>query len=83
MADAIVAALRTYGAIVVDRAKVPTLYAQRDVTADMISGNELQGLHMEDFEVIKTGERFVYPPRDTTDTTGLLTAASTSDKGVQ
>jgi hypothetical protein len=83
MADAIVAALRTYGAIVVDRARVPTLYAQRDVTADMISGNELQGLHMEDFEVIKTGERFVYPPRDAADTTGLLTASSTSDKGVQ
>lgn len=82
MADAIVAALRTYGAIVVDRAKVPTLYAQRDVTADMISGNELQGLHMEDFEVITTGQRFVYPPRDAADTTGLLTP-TTSDKGVQ
>ena len=37
MSDAIVAALRTYGAIVVDRAAVPTLYAQRDVTSDMIA----------------------------------------------
>ena len=62
--DAIVAALRTYGAIVVDRAVVPTLYAQRDVTTDLLRGNELQGLHLSDFEVTQLGERITYPPDD-------------------
>lgn len=54
MADAIVACLRTYGAIVVDRAAVPTLYAQR-VTDNLIQGNELQGLTLDDFEVLPIG----------------------------
>lgn len=57
LADAIVAALRTYGAIVVDRATVPTLYAQAGVTAGLLDGNELQGLHLTDFEVVALGER--------------------------
>ncbi|WP_244931438.1 hypothetical protein [Nocardioides sp. W7] len=61
-ADAIALALRTYGAIVVDRAAVPTLYAQRDVTGDMLRGNELQGLHLDDFEVVQLGTRYQYPP---------------------
>lgn len=60
-ADAIGAALRTYGAIVVGRAPAPTLYAQRDVLAEAIDGRELQGLRMEDFEVIALGTR--YPHR--------------------
>lgn len=64
LADAIVACLRTYGAIVVDRAAVPTLYAQRDVTDNLIRGNELQGLTLEDFEVLPIGKRFPYPPED-------------------
>ena len=62
MSDAIVAALRTYGAIVVDRAAVPTLYAQRDVTSDMIAGNELAGLHLDDFEVVELGQRHRFTP---------------------
>ncbi|MCR6030193.1 hypothetical protein GGQ22_01895 [Nocardioides sp. zg-579] len=63
LADAIVVALRTYGAIVVDRARVPTLYAQRDVTADLIRGNELQGLFLDDFEVVELpAQRHQYPP---------------------
>ncbi len=62
MSDAIVAALRTYGAIVVDRAAVPTLYAQRDVTSDMIGGNELAGLHLEDFEVVELGQKHRFTP---------------------
>lgn len=64
LADAIVAALRTYGAIVVDRAAVPTLYAQRDVTAGLIRGNELQGLRLEDFEVVELGRRYDYPQHE-------------------
>lgn len=62
MSDAIVAALRTYGAIVVDRAAVPTLYAQRDVTSDMIAGNELEGLHLDDFEVVELGKKHRFTP---------------------
>ena len=77
MADAIVAALRTYGAIVVDRAAVPTLYAQRDVTSDMIAGNELLGLHLEDFEVMKLGQRYRYPP-DGVNASGLVTSSTPS-----
>jgi hypothetical protein len=61
LADAIVSCLRTYGAIVVDRAAVPTLYAQRDVTAGLIRGNELQGLRLDDFEVIELGRRYDHP----------------------
>jgi len=64
MADAIVACLRTYGAIVVDRAAVPTLYAQRDVTESLITGNELQGLTLDDFEVLPLGQRYHYPPEE-------------------
>jgi hypothetical protein len=59
-ADAIVAALRMYGAIVVDRAAVPTLYAQRDVS-DTLIGNELQGLTLDDFEVVTMPKEQVYP----------------------
>lgn len=65
-ADAIVAALRIYGAIVVDRAAVPTLYAQRDVTSAKLAGNEIQGLTLEDFDVMKLPAKITYPA----DTTG-------------
>ncbi|CAB4772740.1 unannotated protein [freshwater metagenome] len=64
LADALVLTLRTYGAIVVDRAEVPTLYAQRDVTAGLINGNELQGLTLDDFEVVDLGPRYDYPPTE-------------------
>jgi hypothetical protein len=64
LADAIVACLRTYGAIVVDRAAVPTLYAQRDVTDGLIRGNELQGLTLDDFEVMPLGQKYHYPPEE-------------------
>jgi len=49
---------------VVDRAEVPTLYAQRDVTAGLINGNELQGLTLDDFEVVELGPRYDYPPTE-------------------
>lgn len=63
--DAIVATLRTYGAIVVDRASVPTLYAQRDATASLMTGNELQGMTLDDFEVVTLGSAYEYPSRET------------------
>jgi hypothetical protein len=67
LADAIVACLRTYGAIVVDRAAVPTLYAQRDVTDGLIRGNELQALTLDDFEVMPLGQKYHYPPEEDDD----------------
>jgi hypothetical protein len=56
-ADAITAALRTYGAIVVDRSAVPSLYIQRGVATTSLAGGELSGLHLSDFEVL------TLPPR--------------------
>ena len=82
MADAIVAALRTYGAIVVDRAAVPTLYAQRDVTSDMIAGNELINLHLEDFEVAAMGPRHRFTPgAQAATSTSASPSASASSEG--
>lgn len=77
LADAIVATLRTYGAIVVDRAAVPTLYAQRDVTNGLLTGNELQGLTLDDFEVLPLGRIYPYPPEDAADA-GLVQGATGS-----
>ncbi|MET0526641.1 MAG: hypothetical protein ABWZ91_17685 [Nocardioides sp.] len=82
MSDAIVAALRTYGAIVVDRAAVPTLYAQRDVTADMLAGNELASLHLDDFEVVELGKKHRFTPGSQSSTSADPTpsaSASASD----
>jgi len=88
LADAIVATLRTYGAIVVDRAAVPTLYAQRDVTAGLIRGNELQGLRLDDFEVIELGRHYPYPQDESTEEETTTASASPSpspsaEKGAQ
>lgn len=63
LADALVVCLRTFGAIVVERSAVPTLYAQRDVVSDLLVGNELQGLTLQDFEVVTLGTRQLYPPK--------------------
>ena len=68
--DAIVAALRRYGAIVVDRAAVPTLYAQRDAVDSMLTGAELEGLHLNDFEVIELGRVLKDPPLATASQSG-------------
>ena len=60
--DAILVALRQYGAIVVDRAAVPTLYAQRGISPDSLVGDELRQLTLEDFEVTKLGPVRLDPP---------------------
>jgi hypothetical protein len=52
-ANVVLAALRQYGAIVVDRATVPTLYAQRDAVNGLLSGAELRSLRLSDFEVVR------------------------------
>lgn len=69
-ADSLIYTLRHYGAIVVDRAKVPTLYAQRDVTSELLRGNELQGLKLTDFEVMQVGKVYNDPPLGTTEQSG-------------
>ncbi len=83
LADAIVSALRTYGAIVVDRAAVPTLYAQRDVTASLIRGNELQGLGLDDFEVIEVGHRYLYPEQQESELDDPSPSATPTDEEAQ
>lgn len=61
MASALMWTLRNYGAIVVGRAAVPTLYAQRGVTSSMLVGNELQSLPLTDFEVVQLPAELQYP----------------------
>jgi hypothetical protein len=93
---AILTALKTYGAIVVDRSRVPTLYAVPNfdwgqplrnrqgqlVAADgstplpktlqnpaadgtpLLNGNEVRGLRMDDFEVIKLPPVLEFPPAE-------------------
>jgi hypothetical protein len=61
VASALMWTLRNYGAIVVGRAAVPTLYAQRDVTDSMLTGNELQSLGLNDFEVVQLPTELQYP----------------------
>ncbi|MCZ4499213.1 MAG: hypothetical protein JWQ74_1766 [Marmoricola sp.] len=78
-ADAIVAALRMYGAIVVDRASVPTLYAQRGALTDRLVGNELQGLTLDDFEVVTLSPLLQYPAL--TGTAGAGTSGATAATG--
>ena len=46
-AEALITALRTYGAIVVDRSITPTLYARRSSdSGTLLLGNELQGIRL-------------------------------------
>ncbi|MBK5233283.1 MAG: hypothetical protein JJE13_09930 [Thermoleophilia bacterium] len=61
-AESILVALRQYGAIVVDRSAVPTLYAPRGTSAQIIAGPELSWLTLDDFEVVGLPEVFQDPP---------------------
>jgi len=61
-ADAILTALRTYGAIVVDRAVVPTLYAPLGTSSKLIRGSELAWLRLDDFEVVALPQIYKDPP---------------------
>ena len=92
-AAAIITALHRYGAIVVDRARVPTLYGKfnadwgkalrsddgalldslgypfrrgvRRTPTPLLRGNELQGIRLSDFEVVKLGPLLKFPSRST------------------
>lgn len=61
-ADAILTALRTYGAIVVDRAAVPSLYAPLGTSSKLLRGDELDWLNLDDFEVISLPQIYKDPP---------------------
>jgi hypothetical protein len=78
LAQLILQALRNYGAIVVDRSAVPTLYAQKDVTAGLLHGNELQNVHLTDFDVLQLGKRYQYPPPNTPQTGPTTTTSATT-----
>lgn len=66
-AEAIVTALRTYGAIVVDRSITPTLYARRSTNyGTLLLGTELRSLRLSDLEVVLTGQLYRFPPLEST-----------------
>ena len=60
--EAVLAALRRYGAIVVDRAAVPTLYGQYGTLDRFVDGNELSWLGLDDFEVLSLPPVRLDPP---------------------
>lgn len=51
--DAMLVALRRYGAIVVDRSETPALYARAGIPAAALTGDELTALELDDFEVLQ------------------------------
>lgn len=55
--DAILVALRRYGAIVVDRATVPSFYARSGIAPEALLGDELSALDLKDFEVVDADAR--------------------------
>lgn len=69
-ADAILTALRTYGAIVVDRAAVPSLYAPLGTSQRILRGSELSWLNLDDFEVIALPQIYKDPPLSKVDLEG-------------
>ncbi len=81
IADAIVAALVRYGAIVVDRSVVPTLYAQRDVSGRYVLGNELRSISLNDFEVVALPQRHEYPAGATEQSGTQLNGAQAAQVG--
>ena len=60
--ETILTALREYGAIVVDRSAVPTLYAPRGTARRLVRGNELDWLTIDDFEAVQLPPLFQDPP---------------------
>ena len=60
--ETILTALREYGAIVVDRSAVPTLFAPRGTSRRLVRGNELDWLTVDDFEAVQLPPIFKDPP---------------------
>jgi hypothetical protein len=75
--EAILVALRRYGAIVVDRAAVPTLYAAAGTPASLVKEGELKWLNLSDFEVVSMPKLMKDPPPNAVSEEGLATTVST------
>ncbi len=74
--------LYTYGAIVVDRADSPTLYAQRNGDYEgLLTGNSLSDLRLTDFEVLQLPRRQTDPdaPPPASDSTRVDDASAAAD----
>lgn len=82
-AESILVALRQYGAIVVDRSAVPTLYTPRGTSKAVISGSELSWLTLDDFEVIELPQLYQDPPLSQTRLEGTDTSGSAGENGGQ
>src|ERR1700761_3252426 len=80
-AEAILVALHKYGAIVVDRASVPTLYAAAGTPPSLLRENELQWLQLSDFEVITLPKLLKDPPLNQVEQYGLTATSSTVGGG--
>ncbi|HEY5332892.1 MAG TPA: hypothetical protein VIJ21_05035, partial [Solirubrobacterales bacterium] len=75
--EAILVALRKYGAIVVDRASVPTLYAAAGTPPGLLKEDELHWLKLKDFEVISLPKVLKDPPPDQVREEGLSKTVAT------
>jgi hypothetical protein len=79
--EAILVALRNYGAIVVDRAAVPTLYAAQGTPSSLLREDELDWLALSDFEVISLPEIHKDPPLGQVQQYGLASTAAPRPAG--
>lgn len=79
--EAILVALHRYGAIVVDRASVPTLYAAAGTPASLLREDELSWLQLSDFEVISLPKVLKDPPLNQVEQYGLGTTITASVGG--
>jgi hypothetical protein len=80
-AEAILVALHKYGAIIVDRASVPTLYAAAGTPPSLLRENELQWLQLSDFEVITLPKALKDPPLNQVEQYGLTATSVTVGGG--
>lgn len=80
-AEAILVALRTYGAIVVDRAAVPTLYAAQGTPANLLREDELSWLGLDDFEVVALPQIRQDPPLGQVQQYGLASTSAPRPAG--
>jgi hypothetical protein len=79
--EAILVALRRYGAIVVDRASVPTLYAAAGTPANLLREDELNWLQLSDFEVVVLPPIHKDPPLNQIEQYGLGTTTVSEPAG--
>jgi len=79
--EAILVALRRYGAIVVDRASVPTFYAAQGTPSNLVAEDELEWLGLDDFEVVALPPVLQDPPLDQVRQQGLAGSGANRPAG--